>query len=75
MSVAELNAAAVSVGLADAKGAIVGGINAAAKRKRRPHVLTGRDVGGKRMFAMRCELQPLFREVLERYPEADLLTV
>ena len=69
-SVAQLNAAAVSAGLNSANGSIVGGINAAAKRHEFPHVVTTTGDGPNKTCVMRHELRPLFREVLEGYPEA-----
>ena len=72
-SARELNAAVVAVGLQDAKGAIVGGIQAKAKRRGLAHPLESTPVDGENRFAMRVELQPLFQDVLKDYPEAGLL--
>ena len=72
-TVKELNAAAVSAGLQDAKGAIVGGIQAAAKRKGLTHPLEQRRVDGEKKFIMRDELQPVFRHLLKDHPEASLI--
>ena len=72
LTVAELNAAAVSNGLADAKGAIVGGINALSRRYGRSYPLTSRDADGKKPYSMKAGLRAMFREVLRAYPEAGL---
>ena len=74
MSVTELNAVAVSAGLTDARGAIVGGINAAARLNSRLYALTVRDAGHKKVFAMRTELRAMFREALSIYPEVRELS-
>jgi hypothetical protein len=72
-SVKELNDAAVRQGLNDARGAIVGGINAWAARNGLPRPLKHLDQNVGNNFVMRARLQPLFRAELERYPEATLI--
>ena len=69
----ELNAAAVLAGLKDSKGAIVGGIKAVATRSKRLSPLEDSRAGGMKVFTMRSELQPLFREVLRDWPAARLI--
>lgn len=73
MTVAELNTAAVIAGLPDAKGAIIGGINAVSKRLHRKYVVERRASQEKTSFAMRSELQAMFHEILSTYDEAQLV--
>jgi hypothetical protein len=73
MAVADLNKAAVNAGFPDAKGAIIGGINAVSKRLRRKHVVERRDSQGKTSFAMRSELRSIFHDILSTYDEAQLV--
>ena len=72
-SVKELNAAAVRHGLNDARGAIVGGINAWAARNGLPRPLKHTGQAAAKKFVMRVPLQALFCAELDGCPEATLI--